>query len=330
MQFIILRKTYASYGACLALSELGTRLARRFGEEAFGLKSVEVIVWFETTEPTKPGLEQLRTQFRRQLPLEPTASFEKKRQRLRLAYESKVPLVLVGDRHELPPRSLGTSFDEMVNVFDSMRLKLAGKPGIDYPGFVSFVRAVKHDVCSLDESEEGTKSQNGAAASWRQRFGVDWNAYHDQARALLDDPFYWDPSNDESPHAANAGAILLADFQRWRSRHPTDPPWDFLVRRYRQNGILGRFNEFRATKPIQYEPRDGLIASMHDQDVIALAFALLKVDGACDPKVGQIALEALARRRDSDIAVKLGWKPTDQKTIFATLKLEADLRKCLA
>jgi uncharacterized protein YfeS len=67
---------------------------------------------------------------------------------------------------------------------------------------------------------------------------------------------------------------------------------------------------------------------MHDRDVIAPVFVLLKIDGACERKIAQIALEALARRLDPDIAAKLGWKPIDQRS-SAALKVETDLRKCL-
>ena len=327
MQFFILSKTYDSFGAWPALHECARRLARGFGEVAFGLETTEVIVWYETAVPTRPSLEGLRARFRQEMPRKPFVRFEAKRQRLRLAYESKVPLAMVADRYELPAESLGEFLREHVDVLESLRSTLVRKPGLDFEGFIEAIRNAETAVCALG-SQESTSLPETARYStgpWWERFGVDWSQYHPRAREILDDPFYWDPSNDESPHAVNAGGILLADFRRWRAKHPTDPPWDFLVQQYRRNGDLGRFNEFRATDPADYISRDGYIAAGHDRHVIALAFALLKVDGVCDQTVGTVALEALARRCDADVASRLGWKLTPNR-ITAASKLRDDLR----
>lgn len=332
MQFIILRKTYDSFGFCPTLHECGRRMARSFGEVAFGLATMEVVAWCETAVSTRPGLEGLRARFRQEIPRTPIARFEPTRQRIRLAYESNVALALVGDRHQLAPEALGEFFREFVSILASLRSTLMRKPGLDYEGFLEAVRMTEVSVCTLGTEESGlppkTETRVITAGPWWERFGIDWSQYHPQAREILDDPFYWDPANDDSPHAAVAGAGFLADLRRWRAKHPADSPWDFLVKQFRQVGCLGRFNEFRATDPSDYVPRDSHIAEWHDRDVIALAFALLKVEGICDRKVGTAALQALARRCDIDVAARLGWNLTP-KSIAIASRLQNDLNKRL-
>jgi len=330
MQFIILRKTYDSFGSCPALDECARRIARHFGEVAFGLEAVEIIASFETTAPTRPSLEGLRARFRQEFQRLPIVRFEGKRQRIRLAYASRV--ALAGERQQLPPESLGEFFDELVCTMDSLRPALMKKPGLDFTGFVDAVRAIGAAVREPNTEErslnDGTDESAVASTPWWQAFGIDWSRYHPRAREILNVPFYWDPANDHAPHGATNGAALLADFRRWRAQHPIDLPWDFLRERFRRPGCLGAFNEFRATDPANYESRQGYIAQWHDRDVIALAFALLKIDGVCDKTIGAAALQALVRRRDPALVVKLGWNVVPESIAIAS-RLQDDLQKRL-
>ena len=131
-----------------------------------------------------------------------------------------------------------------------------------------------------------------------------------------------------SPHGDFGGAYLLNDFRRWRAKHQKDDAWNFLTQRFKQPGLFGRFNEFRATDPANYVERDGPIAEMHDKDIVALAFALLKIDGVCDPNLGKEALQALVRRQNVTVAARLGWTMTPHDQEIAA-RLEAKLRSCL-
>jgi len=210
---------------------------------------------------------------------------------------------------------------------EGFHTKLNKKPGLEVAAFINALAARRSMILPSDEAVENSRLYAEAAEHWSIQFKIDWSQYHPRARDLLDDPFYWDPADDTSPHGANSGSQLLSEFRRWRQRHPQERAWAYFVDRFRRLGLLGRLNEFRQLAPADYVERDDLIAQMHDSDVVALAFALIKIDGGCDPETGAEALKALARKQDAGTAAKLGWTVTAQDLELAAM-LEGKLR-CL-
>lgn len=97
---------------------------------------------------------------------------------------------------------------------------------------------------------------------------VDWSLYAPEARTLLDDPFYWDPADDESPHGNDEGADLLSAYLEQR---PAD--------------VLAFVAGLEAGDPAE-----------DDDIVIAAAFAELKVTGRMHPTIRDRALQAVVRR----------------------------------
>jgi uncharacterized protein YfeS len=109
---------------------------------------------------------------------------------------------------------------------------------------------------------------------------VDWTLFAPGTRERFDDPFFFDPADDEAPHGNDIGADLLAAYLAER---PTDG-LTFLEMQMRDAGFESS-NEVAETDDWE-----------RDAVVIATVFAELMVRGSTSPELTRLALEALARR----------------------------------
>jgi hypothetical protein len=114
----------------------------------------------------------------------------------------------------------------------------------------------------------------------------DLSRFDGRAAELLDDPFYWDPADDDAPHGNDAGADLLSAFRVWRPRHRAQLPVQFLKSLLQQWGAD------------DLADIGGELGRMRAQAEIALAFAQIKVEGRCDGDAAALALAAIDRRLD--------------------------------
>lgn len=126
---------------------------------------------------------------------------------------------------------------------------------------------------TIDRLFAAERARWAAMTPW-EVVDVDWSLYAPEARALLDDPFYWDPADEEAPHGNDTGADLLADYLDQR-------PDDILA--------------FVADLEVGDEDAD-------DDLVIAAAFAELKVLGRTHPAIRERAVRAVHRREPASEA----------------------------
>jgi uncharacterized protein YfeS len=112
------------------------------------------------------------------------------------------------------------------------------------------------------------------------RLPVEWSQFHPNARALLDDPFFWNAVDDDAPHGNDTGADLLAAFRRWRTRNRATDPLNFL------DSVLKRWG---LSHPTADDP------TVLEAE-IGLAFAQIKLEGTCHPAVAARAITAIDQR----------------------------------
>jgi uncharacterized protein YfeS len=108
--------------------------------------------------------------------------------------------------------------------------------------------------------------------------------FHPDARRILDDPLYWEETNDFSPHGNDTGADLFADYESWVKKHPENDPLDFYRHLISQWGL-----SLNTTGPTYL--------SVMDEAAVALAFAELKLRGNCRSSAAELAIQALERQR---------------------------------
>lgn len=185
------------------------------------------------------------------------------------------------------PEVFAAAAHEIVTALAGLDRRVKPDDDIDWPRVRAHLTARLGDLPPSAEAlaavETDLRAQQHArwlAMSPWERLDVDWTRYAPSARALLDDPFFWDPADDEAPHGNDEGADLLTDYL---ARRPDDP-MAFLAAQARECG---------------YDTLDEAAADdeyLHDALVLGTAFAEIKVTGQLTAALRGLALDVLARR----------------------------------
>lgn len=57
---------------------------------------------------------------------------------------------------------------------------------------------------------------------------VNWSEYHPEAQSILDDPLFWDETNDYAPHGSDDGADTFYSYRAWRAANADEDSKIFL------------------------------------------------------------------------------------------------------
>lgn len=304
MNVYYFNRTYASWGP--SVTRLDDVLQHFIDGRTFGIQELMLDVHFATAMPPKETLETLYEQFRQTLTSLPKVRYEKRKERLTIKFKSERgldedivhqpaasddPIRQLG--HTTRPRKSSPSdfraaFGELEGLLRSLMPRLKGKPGLKYAAFVDEVARVRAALPQSDaelvELYQSCAARRRAVIDvqpWWQRLGIEWDDYHPNARRLLDDPLFWDATND-------TWFDVLAEFKKWRPRHRDQPPSRFMAELFRAWGVG------EGARPED----DDLTRSMRNEAYVALALAQIKVEGGCDPDVRDNALAAIARQID--------------------------------
>jgi uncharacterized protein YfeS len=112
------------------------------------------------------------------------------------------------------------------------------------------------------------------------------NSVHPAAKKILDDPFFWDIIDGYSPHGNDDGADTMAKFQQWRKKNAGVSSRTFLSDLFTGWGIYDA-----GTPP-------DLAQDMMRNATIGLAFAHLKLEGACPRWVKEETLSLLQKEQE--------------------------------
>ncbi|WP_193611679.1 hypothetical protein [Nocardioides lijunqiniae] len=216
----------------------------------------------------------------------PSLVFRRSARRVRVRVVSRLSeLDVFGS--EPRPATFATAAREIVDGLEPLRQRATKGDDLDVATLLAHLEARLAQLPETDEDLHTTlaplvaeRLERWAALSPWDVVDVDWSLYAPEARTLLDDPFFWDPADDEAPHGSDTGADVLAEFLDQRPRDPlaflesqaTGWGFDSLAE-------LGR-----------EEPEE------HDTLIVAAAFAQLKVTARIDSTLGEMAMEALGRR----------------------------------
>jgi len=146
-----------------------------------------------------------------------------------------------------------------------------------------------------------------------ERLDVDWSKYHSRAKALLDDPFFWDEADDYAPHGNDTGSDLMAQFRVWRRKNERAPALQFLSRLLRDWGFEERVVALSKRPLAEWNKDDEMAAILLDEATIALAFAQIKMEAACDPESSDAALASIDRQLSAEVANHFGWKTPPER-----------------
>ena len=142
-------------------------------------------------------------------------------------------------------------------------------------------------IADLKAAEHARAEAILAADPWAA-LSIEWTEYHPEARALLDDPFFWDMTDDHAPVGNDTGADILESYRSWRRRRTASGPQAlaYVERILREWGM--------------HESGDEDARLVRDEAFIALAFAQAMLDGAVAEAVSSRALAAIERQLACD------------------------------
>src|SRR5665213_1571742 len=123
-------------------------------------------------------------------------------------------------------------------------------------------------------------------------------AFHQRARQVLPDDFFWDCADEFAPVGDDNGADVLNAYRDWRFAHSPEDCESFL------KNLLRRWElpENWADESTREIPKDLSRADEYpyrtgDKALIAFAFSQIMVDGKLDARARDSALRAIDRQK---------------------------------
>ena len=294
-------RTYDRSGGHRPLSLIGAWLEANERAANVGLTELEVEVNIPHSGPPRKTLEEQFDRFHTGLSSLPTVVFSPKKASLRLRYRSAL-----GDAKTLlasPELSVDlfrSGFDEFAAVIEALAPSLRKKKGLDYTALREWVLearatmpATDVDLGLFEERHRAEQQQRAAARSPWERLDIDWEKYHPEARRILDDPFFWDGTDDYAPHGNDTGADLLDALRH--DRAAARAPREFLDRLFASWGMKA---DVLSKRYSDFTEADEISLVTWAEAAVALAFGLVKLHGVAPVEAVDLALEAMRRERE--------------------------------
>ncbi len=302
---MILANTHESigHGPFFSAAQLITLNAPRFGE---AIAMLDIAPFFRDNSNRVPGGDAFFENYLDRLSELPTYKFYRSRKKFEIRYESRICLgvefVPRFDSLYGPPDFsssyrvdlLGLFYQELLSVLQGMKRKIKKTDDFDIGEFLLWVKQQKEQ---LPRTENEIRDLNEKWAVYAEELrqnmdpwdlvDIDWSEYHSNARAILDDLFYWDCVNDVAPHGNDSGADLLEAFKIWRKENRKVSTKQFF------EGMLSDWQVSDPTAPEWYRN------TTYQEIAIGLAFAEIKLHGSCSEWLRDIALECIKTLRAS-------------------------------
>jgi uncharacterized protein YfeS len=256
------------------------------------VNEIELTLFLAHPGPPKETLQGMCVKFAEERAHLPRITFRRSREKVEIAHFSSAL-----DARDWESRSPITTAQfkattlDVIAAISLLKRKVKAKDAFDVNGFLA------HCASRVDEAPESDAALTQLIGHLREReakrrtemspwekLGIDWRDYHPYARTILDDPFFWDCSDDFAPHGNDTGADILADFrERCERDHASS-----AVKSYLQT-VASWHNADGTLPEIMREPLN--------EAEVAFAFAEIKLRGTCSGWSAAQALAAIARQK---------------------------------
>jgi uncharacterized protein YfeS len=294
MEFHVMARTYNAYGGHTTLSSISELLLEGAPHIGSAISELTLAFNFPHSGPPRPTLEPLFERYRAYRATLPKVVFRRNSGKARIDIASS--LIDGKDWDAWRGVSLPlfeSALPEAISALALLKPRLKAQDDFDLEslldhcrGALSRVPRTKKELVEFTEEVQRRRLARFAAKSPWEKLDIDWGEFHDDARKVLDDPFFWQDANDFSPHGNDTGADLLAAYRKWFKRNPSGDPLKFYRNLIRAWGF-------------ESEAADDMHRTVVDEAAVALAFAEFKLKGKCAPAIAEIALAAIRRQRQS-------------------------------
>ena len=291
LRILVFTKTYNSYGGDSSLSLIGRYLQSDLPALGDSIREIEITVCFRNSGRPKATLELMHERFAEFVCTLPATRFLRKKGRFELVYLSNLGDASLVEGFGPPRLALFVEgARELATQLTILRSKVKPKDQFATEAFLEHVSSKiavlptsQEELTQLAEKLESEgKRERDAMDEW-EKLGIDWEDYHPNSRAILDDPFFWDCVDDFAPHGNDTGADVLAAYMESKRR---PPGVEFLDRLMRNWGM--------SPSP---EADDAIEIATAEEAWIALAFAQVKLNARIENAVRTRALDAIASCR---------------------------------
>jgi uncharacterized protein YfeS len=236
------------------------------------------------------------------------------------------------DKWGITAEKIRLAGEEIAGALQLVRKRLRSTDDFDVDRFLSDVTlALQIPGGSMTEwdrllkaNEEKCRAEYAAMSPWDQ-LDIDWTKFHPRAREVLDDPFFWDCTDEIAPHGNDTGADLLEDFQKWNKRNSQKSPLIFLENLFSKWDIEPiDWHVVKRNDVLKIESDRPIELALCNEAAIALAFAVLKQRANCRADVAHLAICALERSSILAKARKLP-KEIKSKTHAAITRMKSKL-----
>jgi uncharacterized protein YfeS len=304
MDISVFSRSYNSYGGSSIFSFVGDLLTARLGDYGSAVESIELIACLPSrTHKFLPTLEKMFDQFHEYVKTLPQITFRRKLKRIELIFLSKHFFADDDEAQKPSAQKCNTAFEEVAEALPLLKKRI--KPTDDFALDHFLADASRLLAARIDSMQEWKKLREEAKAKqltlratktpW-ELLEIDWSEYHPQARDFLNDPFFWECTDDLAPNGNDTGADLLEDYRRWDKRNRTRSPMLFFDRLLKEWGVEPMdWSITDEATVLKLDKADSISLSLCNEAAIALAFAVLKRRAKCPPDIVRMALAALAR-----------------------------------
>lgn len=318
MEFYVMARTYNTYGGHSTLSLISDFLLGDDDDFGSALSELTVTFHFPHTGEPRNTLERMFADFHANRQSLPKVVFRRKRGQASIDIASEL---LDGKdwehRRGLSLPLFKAAVAETIDALELLKKRLAPKDDFSLDAFLAHCRNAQTRLPStaeglasfVAECKTRQAARYAAMSPW-ERLGIDWRDFHPDARKILDDPFFWESSNDFAPNGNDTGADLLADYRKWLRRNPSSDPMEFYRELIRRWGFPP-------------EPSNDLDQTVMDEAAVALAFAEFKLRADCRTSVAELARIAIQRQRQQAID-SVNWPHKEERLTSLDL-LEAKL-----
>lgn len=299
--------TFGGLTSCEALCHLF-----RIEEAEFGpaIRTIEVTLLFAHPGPPLKTLEEIFANYHlyREAKL-PKVTFRRTRETVVIDVASN----LIDGKdwakvRVLSPDLFRLAAEEVLEALRLLRKSVKRKDEFRLEDFLSHCEAAlqclpqsEAELASLTAEASAAAERRRAALSPWDTLDIDFRDYHPSARSLLDDPFFWDCTDEFAPHGNDAGADLLEEYRKWLKRHPKVDPLEYHL------ALLDSWG---------YDPNtnEELFHAEVQDAAVGLAFAEFKLRGSCRQSAFEFALEVLdEQQREAEEA--LDWEHREARLI---------------
>ena len=145
---------------------------------------------------------------------------------------------------------------------------------------------------------------------------------HPNARRLLEDEFYWDVADDNSPFGNDTGWDTLEFYRAWIQHSDDDE--EFLAEVFDEWEVDRELAESLADDDLGTQLEDDHYDVVtYDDVVIALAFAQLVLEGASSPEMAAAATRSLERQMLPEMIDFRDWADPDERLDRCSKMIEA-------